>query len=120
MSFSYDQAAALYKMDDLDTLASDDGGLRYLLVKTLMRREYAEELDTLSAQTVSSQGVTAWPRLVFDSGATTAAIEAAIERLYKSERAVRLAPRRLDCSVIQDARFRLGRTSPEFTREDDR
>ena len=91
MTFSYDQAAAIYKADDLDALASDDRGFRYLLVKTLMRREYADELDRLTGQRISNQGVTAWPRLVFDSGATTASMEKAIERLYKSERSVRLA-----------------------------
>lgn len=91
MSFSYDQAVALYGADDLDRLASDNGGFRFLLVKTLMRREYADELDTLAGQKISDESVRAWPKLVFESEVTTAAMEEAIERLYKSERSVRLA-----------------------------
>lgn len=88
---SFDQAAALYAKDDLSRLAADRDGLRFLLGKTLIRKEYAADLARVSGVDTEKLGIRAWERELFQSETSASELKSLIDTKYTLERATRLA-----------------------------
>lgn len=91
LMLSFNQAVALYAKDKLNELASDPDGFRFLLGKTLIRKEYGADLARVSGIDTNSLGVRSWEQQVFESHTSVSDLKNLIDAKYKLERADRQA-----------------------------
>ena len=91
MTLTFQQCETMYANDDMSLLASDESGYRFLLVKSLIRREYAHALSALLGRDMSTESVRTWARSVFDSSASVEDLKQVISAIYGIERAERFA-----------------------------
>lgn len=89
MAISFDDALRLYQEDKIDKLASSPSGLRFLLLKTLDRPEYAAQL--IEHAGLDSTPVAAKTRLrnLFASPISNEDLTNCIAEIYKKERKAR-------------------------------
>ncbi len=91
MSYSFDEAVAAFKGDQIRELGLDTDGLRFLKLRSLSRKEYLNRLIQDHGLAIPDGRPQARLKAVFESPVTESQIDATIHRIYATERANRAA-----------------------------
>lgn len=86
---NFEQAQKLFKADDIQTLAADPDGLRFLKLRSLSRRDYLQTLMTRISITPSSPRATQLFKQAYEARIDPAVINEVIRATYEDERVQR-------------------------------